>query len=231
MKKYKHIFFDLDRTLWDFEKSALQTFSEMYTKFDLKGKGICGFDNFSKEYKKNNDLLWSFYRKGEIKKEILSVKRFAMTLESFGIHDDLLAAEIAEFYITTSPQKVNLFPYTHEILAYLQPKYDLHLITNGFEEVQQKKLDLGGLRKYFIHIITSERAGVKKPEKGIFEFAFRLTGAKADNSLMIGDDLKVDIMGAVSVNMDAMFVNFNEISHTNNTTHEVNSLKEIAGIL
>lgn len=154
-----------------------------------------------------------------------------MTLESFGIHDDLLAAEIAEFYITTSPQKVNLFPYTHEILAYLQPKYDLHLITNGFEEVQQKKLDLGGLRKYFIHIITSERAGVKKPEKGIFEFAFRLTGAKADNSLMIGDDLKVDIMGAVSVNMDAMFVNFNEISHTNNTTHEVNSLKEIAGIL
>jgi putative hydrolase of the HAD superfamily len=231
MKKYQHIFFDLDRTLWDFEKSASQTFSEMYISFALKERGIPGFDDFSKEYKKNNDLLWSFYRKGEIKKEILSVKRFKMTLEEFGIKDEMLAAEMAEYYITISPQKVNLFPYTHEILSYLHKKYKLHLITNGFEEVQQKKLDLGDLRKYFIHIITSERAGVKKPEKGIFEYSFSLTGAIPQNSLMIGDDLKVDIQGAVSVNMDAMLVNYRGITHENNLTYEVNNLEEIRHIL
>lgn len=231
MKKYQHIFFDLDRTIWDFEKSACQTFSEIYKRFNLKEKGIPVFDDFRKEYKKNNDLLWSYYRKGEIKKEILSVKRFEMTLDGFGISDGLMSAEIAEFYITTSPQKVNLFPYTHEILSYLQPKYKLHLITNGFEEVQQKKLDLGDLRKYFKHIITSERAGVKKPEKGIFEFAFRLTGAGADNSLMVGDDIKVDILGASSVGMDAMLVNYDKITHENNIAYEVNNLKEISGIL
>lgn len=231
MSKYKHLFFDLDRTLWDFETSARQTFEEMYQNFDLQKLGVTSYKDFTKKYKEHNDLLWTFYRKGKIKKEVLSVRRFEMTLDEFGIDNYELAQELGRFYITESPLKVNLFPYTHEVLNYLRQKYHLHMITNGFEEVQQTKIDQADLRKYFREIITSEEAGVKKPEKGIFRFAFEKTGTSADEALMIGDDLEVDIKGAQSVGMDQMFVNYNGIVHQNNISYEVASLKEIEEIL
>ena len=137
MKKYKHLFIDLDRTIWDFEKNAAETFQDIYNKYELKKRGVESLESFTQTYKKHNDLLWSYYRKGEIRKEVLSVLRFQLTLEDFGIDDLLLATQIGDDYISISPQKTNLFPYAHESLAYLKNKYTLHLITNGFEEVQQ----------------------------------------------------------------------------------------------
>lgn len=231
MKKYKHLFFDLDRTLWDFEKSAKETFSEIYKNFNLKEKDIDTEDDFVREYQKNNDMLWSHYRKGEIRKEVLSVRRFDLTLKDFGIDDQPLAGKIAEYYITESPRKINLFPHALEILQYLMPKYYLHIITNGFEEVQQTKLRVSGLRKYFLNLITSEMAGVKKPEEGIFLYAFDITDAAPSNSLMIGDDLEVDIRGARNIGMDQMFANHNKVEHSEEITMEVNSLREIEHIL
>ena len=227
MNKYKHIFFDLDRTLWDFDSSARQIFQEMYEKFKLKERGVPSFDDFTVNYKKHNDLLWSLYREGKIKKEVLAVRRFEMTLNEFGIDDQELAAEMGRYYITESPLKVKLFPYTHELLSYLHGKYMLHLITNGFEEVQQTKIDRADLRKYFRQIITSEEAGVKKPEPGIFRFAFEKSGASPEESLMVGDDLEVDIEGAKAVGMDQVFVNFNTLVHHSKVSFEVHSLKEI----
>lgn len=231
MKIYQHLFFDLDRTLWDFEKSARETFTEVYLHFGLKQKGVPTEEEFVSAYCKNNNLLWSYYRKGEIKKEVLSVKRFEMTLNDFGIDDLALAAKIGDFYVTENPRKVNLFPYTHEILDYLQPKYKLHLITSRFVEVQQSKISNGKLGKYFQHVITSEMAGVKKPEKGIFLFAFDITDANAHNSLMIGDDLAVDIKGAREIDMDQLYVNHLNEEHNDEVTFEVNNLKEIKNIL
>ncbi len=230
-KKYEHIFFDLDRTLWDFEKSAKETFSEIYNYFGLTQTGIPSEENFLTTYKKNNDLLWSYYRRGEIKKEVLSVRRFDMTLNDFGIDDLSLAAKIADYYITESPKKVNLFPNSFEILEYLHVKYKLHLMTNGFEEVQQTKISNGNLRKYFQYVITSEMAGVKKPEKGIFLYAFDITDAAPNNSLMIGDDLEVDIKGAREVGMDQLFVNHLRQEHNDEVTFEVKNLKEIKQLL
>lgn len=231
IKKYKHLFIDLDRTLWDFEKSAQQTFETIYSKYHLKELGIPSLEAFDKYYTAHNNRLWGYYRKGEIKKEILSVQRFELTLKDFSIVDEKLAENIAFDYINLSPKMVNLFPYTHEILSYLKSKYTLHIITNGFEEVQQNKLDYASLRQYFTHIITSEMAGVKKPEPEIFDYAFQITKASAEESLMIGDDLKVDISGAQAVGMDQLFVNYDKIKHSENPTFEVNGLKEIESIL
>lgn len=229
--KYKHLFFDLDRTLWDFEKSARQTFEEIFTTYKLEQKGIPDYESFTKVYKKHNDKLWALYREGEIKKEVLSVKRFELTLQDFGINDHKLAEQIAKHYVSASPLKVNLFPFTHEILSYLGPNYQLHLITNGFEEVQEKKLDSGDLRKYFKGIITSEEAGVKKPENGIFHYALKKVNADIEESLMIGDDLDVDIAGAKDFGMDQMFVNHDKVDHGETVTFEVFSLEEIKEVL
>lgn len=176
-------------------------------------------------------MLWKHYRKGEIKKEILSIKRFTLTLSHFGISNDLLSAKIADYYVTSSPARVNLFPYTHEILNYLQKEYHLHIITNGFEEVQHTKLRNGDLNKYFTKMITSEEAGIKKPAPGIFNYALSAAGATNQSSIMIGDDPDVDIKGACSVGMDAIWVNHNGIESEVNSTFAVSSLKEIEDIL
>lgn len=230
MKKYKHLFIDLDRTIWDFEKNAKETFQDIYDKYELKKRGIDSLELFTQTYKKHNDLLWSYYRKGEILKEVLSVRRFELTLKDFGIDDLSLASQISDDYVSMSPQKTNLFPYAHESLAYLKNKYILHLITNGFEEVQQTKIDVSDLRKYFKEIITSEEAGAKKPEKMIFAFALKKTGAKPEESIMIGDDLKVDILGAKAFGMDQVYVNFDNISHSEDITFEIDSLKKLQEI-
>jgi len=152
-------------------------------------------------------------------------------MEEFGILDGELAALIAEDYITLSPLKVNLFPYTHEILSYLKEKYTLHLITNGFEEVQTVKIDASDLRKYFTEIITSEMAACKKPDPRIFEFAMDKAGAKASESMMIGDDLRVDILGAKGVDIDQIYVNYDSEPHSEKISYEINHLKEIEEIL
>ena len=224
---YKHIFIDLDKTLWDFEKNSLETFREIYVKHDLAGRGIRDLDLLLVEYTRINDMLWGFYRKNQIKKEVLNIRRFDMTLNEFGVNDLILATHIAEDYVNLSPMKNNLFPEAREALEYLMGSCPLHIITNGFEEVQQKKLDVSDLRKYFTTITTSEEAGVKKPEPWIFELALKKAGAHPGKSLMIGDDLLVDIAGARSMGMDTMFFNPSHIPHQNDVTFEIHSWKDV----
>ncbi len=230
-KHYKDIFFDLDRTLWDFDRNSYETFHDIHIKYDLKGKGINNFDHFMKVYHKINLELWEHYRKGEIKKEFLNITRFSRTLDSFGIEDDELSQNIAGDYITMSPTKQHLFPGTVELLEYLKRDYTLHIITNGFEEVQYKKLEVCGLSGYFSHIITSEDAGYKKPDVNIFRYAFDVTGAMPDSSLMIGDDPEVDIIGAKAAMMDQLLVDYSNVYEPSIATYYVNSLKEIGQIL
>jgi putative hydrolase of the HAD superfamily len=154
-----------------------------------------------------------------------------MTLNGFGIDDLILATHIAEDYVRLSPRKTILFPHTREALAYLGERYPLHLVTNGFEEVQQPKLDASGLRKYFTTITTSEEAGVKKPEEGFFRLALRKAKAIPRESLMIGDDLVVDIGGARSLGMDTLFFNPAGVLHQEPVTFEINSWDQVRQIL
>jgi len=229
--KYKHLFFDLDRTLWDFDQSARQTFALLYEKFSLNKKGIPDFISFFSTYNHHNDLLWELYRNGELKKEILRDLRFFNTLESFGIVDKELAVKLSEDYLYYAPRTVHLFPGAVETIKELNNHYGLHLITNGFEEVQHVKIETAGLEPYFKELITSEAAGVKKPDPIIFEYALEKAKAKKEDSIMIGDDLEVDILGAKNFGMDQIYFNPGALPHHETPTFEIHCLKEIPEIL
>jgi putative hydrolase of the HAD superfamily len=229
--KYKDIFIDLDKTIWDFDRNARATFEEIFKKFDLGSDSNFGLDQFIAVYTRINEMFWSLYRENKIKKEVLNIRRFELTLNEFGIDDLILATHIAEDYITLSPLKTLLLPHSREALEYLRSKYRLHIITNGFEEVQQKKLDVSDLRKYFATITTSEEAGVKKPEMPIFRLALLKASALPSESLMIGDDLVVDMAGARNVGMDTLYFNPEKHSHNEQIDHEIFSWEELRGIL
>lgn len=231
MKKYKHLFWDLDRTIWDFERNFKETFKEIYDKYNLKLKGIKNFEQFVKKYREYNTFLWDLYRNGKIIKEYLSAQRFILTLRYFNINDILLANSIADDYLRLSPLKTNLFPNTIETLDYLKDRYSMHIITNGFEEVQYKKIRISGLSKYFDKIITSEEAGYNKPDKKIFVYSLKKANATAKESLMIGDDMNVDILGAKTVGMDQVYVNYEKLPFQAQVTYEINSMKELAELL
>ena len=229
MASYKHIFFDLDRTLWDFEANATDTFREMFSKYNLAT--YCGdFNSFHETYRKINRQLWQKYRDGEIKKHILKYKRFYLTLKAFGTDDLELSRKLGEDYVQLSAGKTRLFPYTHKTLKYLEDKYSLYIITNGFEEVQFKKIRNCNLEQYFQKIITSENAGVQKPHNRIFEYALEEAGASKEDSIMIGDDIEGDIRGAKEFGIDQVFFNPNHKTHNEDITFEIHSLKELKDI-
>ncbi|MDK2978460.1 MAG: putative hydrolase of the superfamily [Bacteroidales bacterium] len=230
MKKYKHIYFDLDRTLWDFDSNAKETFQDIYEKHELH-KIFNKFDNFYHTYVKHNERLWKIYRDGKIKKSVLAFKRFALTLEEFGVKDEGLAKIIGQDYIEISPTKKRLFPGTYETLEYLKNKYNLYIITNGFNEVQFTKLKNSKLDTFFKKIFTSENAGAQKPNAKIFEHALKSVNARKKESVMIGDDIDTDIIGAKKFGLDQVYFNPLGKKHSEDITHEITSLKELQNIL
>ncbi len=211
MKTYKHIFFDLDRTLWDFETNSHAAMLELYHEFDLPSMGIRDFDRWHKRYRKFNDMYWIDYREGKMEKELLRWIRFYKAFEQYGIQDEALARRFAEAYVNLSPTKELLIEGVGEVLDHLHPKYPLHIITNGFEEVQHIKLASSKILKYFTTVINSESVGHKKPSREIFAYACRLTGSTPQDSLMIGDDLIADINGALGAGWDAIWYNPNVV--------------------
>jgi putative hydrolase of the HAD superfamily len=233
--QYKHLFFDLDHTLWDFEANSRQTLQELYHNLELKNRGVHDFDLFIKNYLAHNDKLWERYRNGYIKVDELRWKRMWLTLLDFKIADEPLARQMDGVFLGLLPTRKILFPYTNEILDYLTGKnYSLHLITNGFEKTQHQKLQHSGLDKYFIEVITSEGSNSLKPKKEIFDYAFQKTGAEPDESIMIGDAIDVDILGAMNAGIDSIHVNHltNEVEWVDGKkpTYTVYSLKELEGI-
>jgi putative hydrolase of the HAD superfamily len=230
-RKYRHIFFDLDMTLWDFESNAREAYEDIYRTFRLSDRGISSLNDFVSKYFIHNDRLWEQYRNGEIEKELLRTKRFELTLLDYGIDDPALAQAIGHEYVIISPTKTRLFPNAHATLSYLQKQYTLSIITNGFEEVQFHKLKNSHLDGYFSHVITSEQAGCKKPDPDIFRYALQQAGAEASQSLMIGDDMEVDVLGAMQAGMDAIYFNPKKIGHNGNIYHEISDLNDLIAIL
>ncbi|NDG52150.1 MAG: noncanonical pyrimidine nucleotidase, YjjG family [Flavobacteriia bacterium] len=229
---YKHLFFDLDRTLWDFEKNSHEVLLELYKHYDLLTKGIVDSKVFIERYKHHNEKLWDLYRQNKIEKDKLRDERFKITLNEFGINSPKLAANLGEDYVAHCPKKTNLFPYVHSTLNYLKDRYALHIITNGFEEVQYQKLENSNLIDYFEQIITSEQVGFKKPSQQIFKFSMLKAFAKPSDSLMIGDDLHADILGAKDIGMAQVFFNPLKHEHANSEiTYEINCLSELEEIL
>lgn len=229
--KYKHIFFDLDRTLWDFDAAAEVAFERIYEKYNLKSLGIPSAHEFHEVYHPLNERLWELYREEKITKDDLNRTRFVLPLEHYGIHDTALADQLSEDYVYWSPRIVRLIPGTMELLDYLKPKYHLHLITNGFQEVQDTKLSLSGMKPYFETLTVSEEVGVKKPNPKIFHYALRKANATAKESLVIGDEMAVDIDGARTAGIDQIFFNPKGESVEGTRTFEVKDLLEIRQFL
>lgn len=229
--KYKHLFFDLDHTLWDFDANAAEALAELYIHFSLEQKGVITFDSFYTFYLEHNTLLWNRYHKGLITGEELKWKRMWRTLLEFKIGDEQLSKEMSEKFLEILPAKKRLFPDTLEVLDYLTEKnYSLHLITNGFEKTQWKKLKSSGLQHYFKEVITSESSNSIKPQKEIFDYALNKAGASLHQSIMLGDNLDADIQGAINAGMDNIFVNHINASTALQPTYTVTRLKELQGI-
>ena len=228
---YKHLFFDLDHTLWDFETNAKETLHDLYLHNQLISRGITDFDAFFERYSYHNHRLWDRYTKGYIKQDELRWKRMWLALLDFKIADETLSRNLAVQFLETLPSKKNLFPYTTEILTYLQQKgYYLHLVTNGFETVQHNKLNSCNLRNYFGEVITSEGCNSVKPNPAIFEYALQTTGALASESIMIGDNLDADIQGGINAGLDTIFVNHLRVQPHIHATYVIHELKELEDI-
>ncbi len=228
---YKHLFFDLDHTLWDFATNAKETLYELSKLNKLHENGVHDFDLFFERYSFHNEKLWERYTKGFIKQEELRWKRMWLTLLDFKIANETLAKKMSAEFLEQLPNRKNLFPYTTEILDYLTAKnYVLHLITNGFEIIQHNKLKYSNLTNYFKEIITSEKAGSLKPNKEIFEFALQITKAELTESIMIGDNIDADIKGAMNAGLDTIFVNHLHVETDVKPTYIIHHLKELEAI-
>jgi putative hydrolase of the HAD superfamily len=230
--KYKHLFFDLDHTLWDFDANARTTLEQLHLDLNLPEKGIHDFDLFHKNYLAHNERLWTKYRNGHIKQDELRLKRMWLALLDFQIADEALAKQMSELFLQLLPTRTILFPDTMEVLTYLEEKgYHLHLITNGFEETQHCKLRSCGLDRFFKVVVTSECSNSLKPQREIFEYAMNKTGATVEESLMIGDTLDVDVLGALNVGMHAVHVNYNGLEQEVAPTYTIYHLRELKELL
>ena len=231
MKAYKHLFFDLDHTLWDFDTNAKETLADLYSE-GLGDRVKAEFEDFYQKYLYHNAKLWERYEKGFIGVEELKWRRMWRTLMDFKIGDEALAKEISAGFLKILPTKKRVFPHTYEILDYLiQKKYVLHMITNGFEVTQRSKLFNSGLDKYFTEIITSEISNSLKPKKEIFEFAIARANTSFSECLMIGDNQDADVEGAMNAGMDAVFVNHINEPVRLAPTYMIRNLKELEDIL
>ncbi len=228
MKKYKHIFFDLDNTLWDFDKSSMLAFEKVFEQFDLINYGIPSAKEFHKTYFVYNNQLWEQYRQGKIDKDFLKNERFRLPLKDYGIHDEKLAHELGENYTELAATTVALVPNTMEVLSYLKEKnYKTHLITNGFLEVQSIKMQASELDKYIDKTFVSEVVGYKKPDHRIFYHAMKEVGGTTENCVMIGDDLSVDIIPAKEIGMPHIYFNRKQTPHNEILDYEIKDLIEI----
>src|SRR5690349_3135370 len=229
-RDYKCIFFDLDHTLWDYEGNARETLQELHAYYKLHDLAIA-FDDFHQRFKQINFELWQQYDRGLIDNEVIRTQRFRKVLSHFSVSDEELNAALSHEYLYGCPKKSNLVPYAKEVLDYLSRHYKLTVVTNGFDEIQAVKLLSGNITHYFDHVITSQKAGYKKPAREIFDYALSMNSLACHEVIMIGDNLLTDIAGANNAGIDTVFYNLDAVEHSEKVSHEIRCLSELQTIL
>ena len=222
-KEIEHIFFDLDHTLWDFDRNSTLAFEKIFNKFNLN----INVEDFLMIYQPINLKYWKLYREDKVSKQDLRRGRLIEAFEPLKLKFSLETIdEISDDYIDFLPDNNHLIEGAQEILDFLKPKYDLHIITNGFKEVQNNKLERSGIKPYFKTVTNSEEAGFKKPHPVIFEKAIEQSGADIGKSLMIGDNFEADILGAASFGFHTIFFNYHK-EKIEETLIQINRLEDL----
>ncbi|HLT71299.1 MAG TPA: YjjG family noncanonical pyrimidine nucleotidase [Cyclobacteriaceae bacterium] len=229
--KYKAVFFDLDHTLWDYETNSRETLVELYQHFDLSEKGVHNPDAFVGVFQQVNNKLWDQFDRGMITSDVIRKERFERILGAFRVSDARLASALTEEYLLACPRCCNLMPHALDTVQYLSDRYALTIVTNGFEDIQTIKLMAGNLHNFFNHVVTSQKAGHRKPAKEIFEYALRCNGIEPHQAVMVGDNLLTDIGGAINASIDAAFFNPGMTQHEQPVRYEIRSLKELRELL
>lgn len=204
--KIQHIFFDLDNTLWDHRRNAYLTIRDLFEKEEITLRYRIDFEEFHAVYHDINEKLWEDIRDGIIDKEYLRKHRFYDTFRHFKVDDEKLAMYFEEHFLDKILNHNNLVEGAGYILEYLKSKnYILHIISNGFKEVTERKCILSGIDHYFQTITSADSVGVRKPNPAIFEYALGLSDAQKETSILIGDDWIADVVGAQNFGMDVIF--------------------------
>lgn len=231
MQKIKTIFIDLDRTLWDFESNSKEALLELFEVYQLKNF-VKDFATFHQKYRQINAVLWELYGKGKITKDLLRRKRFEDTLFHFGIVSPEITSGLTEGYVQLSPQKTNLFPNTLSSLANLKKMgLPIIIVTNGFREVQEIKIDRSGLAPFVDVLLCSEDVGYNKPDPNIFLEALQMSNSKANTSIMVGDDFQADVLGAEKVGIHGVLFDPNHHYSHRKEISKISDLSELEKLL
>ncbi|WKK79073.2 YjjG family noncanonical pyrimidine nucleotidase [Marivirga arenosa] len=230
INQYKHIFFDLDHTLWDYEKNSEEVLNELFLKYQLEKLGVISCNHFQECFEHINKDLWNEFNKNKINRDTIREQRFLRILNQFQIDDAELSSKLSDEYLMLCPTKPHLMPFTIEVLQYLKENYQLHILTNGFNDVQKIKLEKSNLHPYFATVVTSDSAGYKKPMTSIFKYAVEKADARIEESIMIGDNLQTDILGARNFGMDTVYYNPGKEKHKSRVTHEIDCLSQLKTI-
>lgn len=228
---YKHLFFDLDHTLWDFDRNSAECIAELFDTFQLADLGILSAAEFSRHFIAINRQLWADYDKNLIEHGYIRKHRFPMVFRALGVDESAVHVDLNAEYLRLLPRKSHLLDSARDVLDYLKGRYTMHIITNGFAEIQATKMESSEIAHYFTHVITSENANAKKPDPLVFQYAMEISGTNANESLMIGDNYEADILGAKSVRLDTVFYNPEGVVVDDKPTYDIRHWTELMTIL
>ncbi|WP_224999316.1 YjjG family noncanonical pyrimidine nucleotidase [Cesiribacter sp. SM1] len=230
---YKFLFFDLDHTLWDYTSNSEETLRELYEKYGLAQVGNFCTDTFCQTFDKVNRQLWSLNEAGALGRDELRRQRFVRVLEALGNTSvpEWVSEGLDRDYMSICPAKGGLLPYAREVLEHCHKRFPMYVLTNGFRDVQDIKLEAAGINHFFDGIFTAEDAGVSKPNTFFFEYVLRKVGAKPQECLMVGDNLKADIIGAASAGIDSVYYNPYRRKYNVPVQRDIHCLSELLTML
>ena len=227
MKQYKHIFFDLDHTLWDYDKNTNETICDLYAMYQLEKFNLFSPEEFIKAFFEVNNELWRKFNFGQIEQAAMRRSRFNLIFNKLGLHNGDVPLGIEDKFLQTCPTKPHLLPHALAALDYLHKKYTLHIITNGFDDVQFTKLKSAGIDRHFREVITSDNSGYRKPDREIFEHAMKKAGASRSDAIFVGDNPDTDVAGAINAEMDFVYYNPARLPHGLKVLYEIDSLDRL----
>lgn len=226
-----HVFFDLDRTLWDFEINTKKALEEIYAQFSLAILSSSSVEDFVQYYRTYNNTYWRLYLQKKITREEVRLKRFELTLKRMKIKESL-AEHVNKAYIENAPYQKQLFPGTLETLKWLKLNgFQLGVITNGFKEAQEIKLKNSDIAQFFTYVVTSDCMGESKPHPKIFNYTLQLFDVKPNQVIMVGDDIKTDILGAEQVGIQGVLFDPENKFRVRNDILKINRLNELKNLV